>query len=120
MVGVVAPHPDLVLREDHMAEYQNIFTRVQVRGAPDLGVPIRSGSLVPRHEDGFVHLFGRFGDAQVGPIYLGATGLASLMCGFIAIEIIGLNMLASVNWSPQAFLREFFWLQLAPPLPEHA
>ena len=62
---------------------------------------------------------GKIGDAQIGPVYLGTLGVASLICGFIAIEIIGLNMLASVNWSPLAFMREFFWLSLDPPLPEH-
>ena len=63
----------------------------------------------------FVHLFGRIGDAQVGPIYLGWLGVASLICGFIAIEIIGLNMLASVNWDPIQFVRQLFWLALEPP-----
>jgi hypothetical protein len=33
------------------------------------------------------------------------SALASLICGFIAIEIIGLNMLASVNWDPIQFVR---------------
>ena len=47
-------------------------------------------------------LLGIIGDAQIGPIYLGTLGIASLLCGFIAIEIIGLNMLASVNWNPIA------------------
>ena len=28
-------------------------------------------------------------------------------------------MLAKVNWSPQEFLKQFFWLSLDPPLPEH-
>ena len=39
----------------------------------------------------------------------------SLLCGFIAIEIIGLNMLASVNWNPIQFVRQLFWLGLEPP-----
>ena len=34
-----------------------------------------------------------FGNAQVGPIYLGYLGVLSLMFGFVAFEIIGLNML---------------------------
>ncbi len=100
-----------------MAEYQNIFTRVQVRGPVYAGVPAlgpgwkRSG--VPR----YLHLFGIFGNAQVGPIYLGATGVAALICGFIAFEIIGLNMWASVNWDPVQFLRQLPWLALEPPAP---
>ena len=55
---------------------------------------------------------------QMTGFYLGWLGVASLLFGFIAIEIIGLNMLASVNWSPVAFVREFFWLSLDPPGPE--
>ena len=61
----------------------------------------------------------RFGDPQVGPLYLGWTGVASLLSGFIAIEIIGLNMLASVNWSPIEFVRRLPWLALQPPKPEY-
>jgi photosynthetic reaction center M subunit len=55
-------------------------------------------------------LFGRLGDAQIGPIYLGWLGLASLFCFLVAFEIIGLNMLASVNWNPIEFVRQLFWL----------
>jgi photosynthetic reaction center M subunit len=40
-----------------------------------------------------------------------------LICGFIAIEIIGLNMWASVNWSPIQFIRQLPWLGLEPPPP---
>ena len=36
----------------------------------------------------------------------------------VDVEIIGLNLLASVNWDPQAFVREFFWLSLDPPGPD--
>ena len=103
-----------------MAEYQNIFTRVQVHGAPDMGVPMYGNPIWPRQGNPrFNHFFGRFGDAQVGPIYLGWLGLASLMCGFVAIEIIGLNMLASVNWSPIEFVRRLPWLALDVPKAEY-
>ena len=54
-----------------------------------------------------------------GPIYLGALGTLSLICGFIAIEIIGLNMWASVNWSPVQFVRQLPWLALEPPPPAY-
>lgn len=101
-----------------MPEYQNIFTRTQIRGPAYEGVPVEGGTWV-RGGTSFIHLLGRFGDAQIGPLYLGWTGLASLMCGFVAIEIIGLNMLASVNWSPIEFMRQFPWLSLEPPLPEY-
>ncbi|MEQ8433291.1 MAG: photosynthetic reaction center subunit M [Oceanicaulis sp.] len=102
-----------------MTTYQNIFTQVQVRGPVEMGVDVPS-SVEPRTgKGGFSHLLGRIGNAQIGPIYLGFTGVLSILFGFIAIEIIGLNMLASVDWSPIAFLREFFWLSLDPPAPEY-
>jgi photosynthetic reaction center M subunit len=62
-------------------------------------------------------MLGWLGDAQIGPIYLGGLGIASLLCGFIAFEIIGLNMWASVNWDPLQFARQLFWLGLEPPPP---
>ena len=98
-----------------MIEYPNIFTRVQVHGPDDLGVPMKPGNW-PR-EKGITtnYLLGIIGDAQLGPIYLGGLGIMSLLCGFIAIEIIGLNMLASVNWNPIQFVRQLFWLGLEPP-----
>ena len=43
----------------------------------------------------------------------------SLVFGFFAIEIIGLNMLASVNWNPIQFVRQLPWLALEPPKPEY-
>ena len=100
-----------------MAEYQNIFTRVQIRAPAYAGVPLKRGTWVRQVGPTFAHLLGRFGDAQIGPIYLGTLGVASLICGFIAIEIIGLNMFASVNWDPVQFLRQLPWLALEPPPP---
>jgi photosynthetic reaction center M subunit len=102
-----------------MAEYQNIFTRIQVRAPAYSGTPLPRGNWGREGTPTFVHLFGRFGDAQIGPIYLGWTGIASLICGFFAIEIIGLNMLASVDWNPIQFVRRLFWLSLEPPAPEY-
>ena len=100
-----------------MAEYQNIFTRVQVRGPIHMGPALPRGSWKRLGTGGYSRLLGLFGDAQIGPIYLGFTGMASLICGFIAIEIIGLNMWASVNWSPIQFIRQLPWLALEPPPP---
>jgi photosynthetic reaction center M subunit len=97
-----------------MAQYQNIFTQVQVRGPAELGVPVQRGW--PRQgQPFFSHLAGKIGDAQVGPVYLGTIGVMSIVSGIIAIEIIGLNMLASVNWNPIEFVRRLFWLSLEPP-----
>ena len=99
------------------AEYQNLFTAVQVTAPSYAGVPAgrdtRERGGTPSH----IHLLGRIGDAQIGPIYLGWLGFASLLCGFTAFEIIGLNMLASVNWDPIQFIRQLPWLALEPPPP---
>ena len=99
--------------------YQNIFTQIQVVGTPEYGVPLpaieepRSGGVT------FNRLLGWVGNAQLGPIHLGLTGVASLLCGFFAFEIIGLNMFASVNWDPVQFVRQLPWLSLQPPGPEY-
>jgi photosynthetic reaction center M subunit len=101
-----------------MAEYQNIFTQLQVVSHPDLGVPSKDDQF--RTRGTFVStLVGLFGTAQIGPIYLGTLGVASLISGFIAIEIIGLNMWASVNWSVVQFVRQLPWLALEPPAPSN-
>jgi photosynthetic reaction center M subunit len=100
-----------------MAEYQNIFTHIQVRAPAYTGVPFEPGTWVRIGKPGFNYWLGKIGDAQVGPFYLGWAGLASLLCGFIAIEIIGLNMWASVNWDPIQFIRLLPWLALEPPPP---
>ncbi|MEL6360524.1 MAG: photosynthetic reaction center subunit M [Pseudomonadota bacterium] len=102
-----------------MIDYQNILTQVQVRGHYDPGVDL------PREDDSRDHLrifswlAGKIGDAQIGPIYLGWAGTLSLVFGFLAIEIIGLNMWASVDWNPMKFFGLLPWLSLDPPLPEH-
>ena len=102
-----------------MAEYQNLFTRVQV-SAPSVGnITIGRDDRERLHDTTHWHWLGKIGDAQVGPVYLGFTGIASIICGIVAIEIIGLNMLASVNWSPIEFIRQLPWLSLDPPKPEY-
>jgi len=100
-----------------MAEYQNIFTQVQVKGPAHHGVPLYRDQYGRTGKPFFVYLLGLIGDAQIGPIYLGLTGVASFICGFIAIEIIGLNMAASVDWSPVQFIKQLPWLALEPPAP---
>ena len=102
-----------------MAGYQNIFTQVQVRGPADLGVALPPGSFSRDLTPWYSRLLGIFGNAQIGQIYLGFTGVASLVCGFIAFEIIGLNMWASVGWNPVQFVRQLPWLSLQPPPPEY-
>jgi photosynthetic reaction center M subunit len=120
MVELVAQPADLVVsREDQTMEYQNIFTRVQLRGEPEMGVPARDDAWGRDGTPFFSNLIGKIGNAQIGPIYLGWTGTVSLIFGIIAFEIIGLNMWASVNWDPVQFVRQLPWLALEPPLPKH-
>ena len=101
-----------------MAQYQNMFTQVQLRGPLEMGPAIRTGSFVRGKSSFYSYWAGKLGAAQIGPIYLGKLGIASLMCAFLAFEIIGLNMWASVNWDPIQFARQLPWLALEPPGPE--
>ncbi len=60
-----------------MYEYQNIFTRVQVHGPVDYGVPMKPGNW-PREKGTTTNwLMGILGDSQIGPIYLGTLGIAA-------------------------------------------
>ena len=102
-----------------MAEYQNIFNVVQVRGHVDHGLPLPRGSLTREGKPVFSYWLGRIGEAQIGPVYLGWTGISSLIFGFAAIEIIGLNMWASVDWDPIEFIRQLPWLALEVPAAKH-
>ena len=102
-----------------MAEYQNLFTSVQVTAPSYPGVPLGRDEYQREGKGLHWHLLGRIGDAQLGPIYLGWLGVCSLLCGFIAFEIIGLNMWASVGWDPVQFARQLFWLALEPPPPAY-
>jgi len=102
-----------------MPEYQNIFTRIQVTAPPEEGVPLGPGNAERTGKGLFLYWLGRIGNAQIGPIYLGWLGVTSIVFGIIAIEIIGLNMWASVNWDPIQFVRQLPWLALEPPPPEY-
>ncbi|MEQ1717059.1 MAG: photosynthetic reaction center subunit M [Hyphomicrobium sp.] len=98
-----------------MAQYQNIFTQIQVRGPAELGVHLPPGDSERRGTPVMNYTLGKIGDAQLGPFYLGTLGFWSLLCGIIAFEIIGLNMWASVGWDPLLFVRKLFYLSLDPP-----
>ena len=102
-----------------MIEYQNLFTTVQAVGPVHHGIELGHGNSPRSGEPTIVHLFGRLGNAQLGPIYLGGLGVASLMCGLLCFNIIGFNMLAQVNWDPIQFARQLFWLALEPPAPQN-
>ena len=99
-----------------MADYQNLFTQIQVRG-PEEPVPLKQGAFLRIERTGFLHLVGRLGSAQFGPLYFGWFGLGSVLCFLVAFEIIGLNMWASVDWNLAEFIRQLPWLALEPPPP---
>jgi photosynthetic reaction center M subunit len=102
-----------------MATYQNVFTQIQVRGAPERGPALPATDSPRTGKGGFSYWMGKIGNAQIGPIYLGWLGTISLIFGFIAFEIIGLNMWASVGWNPIQFARQLFWLALETPDPKY-
>ena len=101
-----------------LPEYQNFFTRVQVRTAPDPGVPVWGGRYERLGTPFVSYWSGKIGNAQIGPIYLGALGTAAAITFTIGFVIIGFNMLASVHWNPIQFVRQLPWLALEPPPPE--
>ena len=101
-------------------EYQNIFTQVQVQGPAEMGMD-PTGTLARERTKGasFSSLAGLFGNAQLGPIYLGTFGVVSLATGFIWFFIVGMSFWAQVDYSPALFMRELFWLALEPPGEEY-
>jgi len=102
-----------------MAEYQNIFTQVQVRAAPEMGL-VEGVELENRTKGAtFSTLAGWFGNAQLGPIYLGAMGVISLATGAIWFMMVGLWYWDQAGYNPAVFLRDLFWFSLEPPSPEY-
>ena len=87
-------------------QYQNLFTRVQAVGPTHDGVELGPQNSARDIKPFLVHLFGRLGNAQVGPFYLGTLGLISLVTGTLSINIMGFYMLASVGWDPIEFIRQ--------------
>ncbi|PZX45551.1 photosynthetic reaction center M subunit [Roseinatronobacter thiooxidans] len=102
-----------------MAEYQNIFTQVQVRAAPEMGL-VEGVELGNRTKGAsFSNLLGWIGNAQLGPIYLGTMGFISLVTGTIWFVMVGLWFWDQAGYNPAVFLRDLFWLSLDPPAPEY-
>ncbi len=102
-----------------MAEYQNIFTQVQVRAAPEMGM-VEGVDLSNRGKGAsFSSLAGWFGNAQLGPIYLGALGTISLASGLIWFVMIGGWYWDTAGYNPAVFMRDLFWMSLDPPAPEY-
>ena len=102
-----------------MADYYNLFTTVQAKGPVHHGAELGPGNSPRFGHPALFWILGKIGNAQLGPIYLGGLGVLSLACGMLAFNIIGLNMLASVNWDPVQMVRQLFWLALEPPPPEY-
>jgi len=102
-----------------MAEYQNIFTQVQVQGPPEMGILTANNPEWRGRATGFSRVAGLFGNAQLGPIYLGSYGVLSLFTGGLWFFIIGMNYWDQVDYSPALFMRELFWLSLDPPSPSY-
>lgn len=101
-------------------DYQNLFTQTQIVGPKNQGVPINAYDLRERTQGiSFNYLMGRLGNAQLGPIYLGRLGVASLAFGVTAFMIMGFNMLAQVGWNPVQMARQLFWLSLDAPSPAY-
>lgn len=102
-----------------MAEYQNIFTQVQVRGAPEMGmtedVELSNRTTGAR----FSSLAGWFGNAQLGPVYLGTMGVISLTAGVAWFVTVGLWYWHLAGYNPAVFLRDLFWFSLEPPAEDY-
>jgi photosynthetic reaction center M subunit len=102
-----------------MAEYQNIFNQVQVQGAPEMGM-VEGVDLANRgNRATFSTLAGWFGNAQLGPIYLGTMGVISLFAGAVWFVMVGFWFWDQAGYNPAVFLRDLFWLSLDPPAPEY-
>ena len=101
-----------------MAEYQNFFTQVQVSAAPEMGMVEDVDTGNRTKGAGFSTLLGWFGNAQLGPIYLGTFGVISLACGAIWFMIIGLWFWHLAGYNPAVFVRDLLWMALEPPAPE--
>jgi len=102
-----------------MAEYQNIFTQVQVQGPPEMGM-VEAADVDERTRGAsFSQLFGWFGNAQLGPIYLGPFGVVGLASGTIWFVMVGLWYWGQADYNPAIFLRDLFYFSLEPPAPEY-
>ncbi|PTE14695.1 photosynthetic reaction center subunit M [Pseudogemmobacter blasticus] len=98
-----------------MAEYQNIFTQVQVGGAPEMGLV--EGVDLSNRTKGTTNwtLLGWFGNAQIGPIYLGGWGTVSLISGVLWFMTIGAWFWYEAGFNPAVFMRDLFYLSLDAP-----
>jgi photosynthetic reaction center M subunit len=102
-----------------MAEYQNIFTQVQVRAAPEMG--LTEGVELSNRTRGatFSTLAGWLGNAQLGPVYLGTMGVISLASGLAWFVTVGVWYWYQAGFNPAVFARDLFWFSLEPPAEEY-
>jgi photosynthetic reaction center M subunit len=98
-----------------MAQFHTLYNAVIVRGPDEPGIELPPGDFGRVGTPIQAKLLGLIGELQVLPTYLGATGIASLICGFVAFEIIGLNMWASEDWNVLRFIKMLPFLSLEPP-----
>jgi len=99
--------------------YQNIFTQVQVQGPAEMGM-VENADLRDRADGtGFSSLLGWFGNAQLGPIYLGPFGVVALATGGLWFFLVGISFWVQVDFSPALFFRDLFFLSMEPPAPEY-
>ncbi len=102
-----------------MAEYQNIFTQVQVSGHAEMGM-VEDVDLSNRSKGAsFSTLAGWFGNAQLGPVYLGTMGVISIFSGLAWFFIVGGWYWYQAGLNPAVFLRDLFWFSLEPPAEEY-
>ena len=101
-----------------MAEYYNIFTQVQVATVPELGMVEDVDTANRTPSGGFSTLLGWFGNAQLGPIYLGTFGVISLATGLIWFMTVGVWFWHLAGYNPAVFIRDLLWMALEPPAPE--
>lgn len=98
-----------------MAEYKNIFTQVQVRGPAEMGM-VEDADLGSRTRAvGFSNLIGWFGNAQIGPFYLGTFGVVGIATGAIWFLIVGFSFWDQAGYNPGVFARDLFFFSLEPP-----
>ncbi len=104
-----------------MAEYFNIFTQVQVQGPAELGVAAMDATTTAERttKTRFSTLAGIIGNAQIGPVHLGAFGLLSVIGFGMWFFIIGMNFWAQAGYNPAVFMRDLFWMSLEPPSPDY-
>ena len=102
-----------------MADYQNIFTQFQVKGPPEMGM-VEDADMTERSAStSFSSLIGWFGNAQLGPFYLGTFGVVSLATGAIWFLLVGASFWAQAGYNPGVFMRDLFYFSLEPPSAEY-